>query len=144
MKIIGITGNSGSGKSTISKLISKNYEAKIIDADKIAKEMTKNNGEYLQAIRQAFGNDVIKNNELDRYRFGISVGKKIGNAVCRNKFKRQIRNIVDKNKKYYQNNMDYIIILRKASLEVEFDTLKRSFENLIAKINQGDKNEKKS
>ena len=66
MKIIGITGNSGSGKSTISKLISKNYEAKIIDADKIAKEMTKNNGEYLQAIRQAFGNDVIKNNELDR------------------------------------------------------------------------------
>ena len=65
MKIIGITGNSGSGKSTISKLISKKYEAKIIDADKIAKEMTKNNGEYLQAIRQAFGNDVIKNNELD-------------------------------------------------------------------------------
>lgn len=69
MKIIGITGNSGSGKSTISKLISKNYEAKIIDADKIAKEMTKNNGEYLQAIRQAFGNDVIKNNELDRKKF---------------------------------------------------------------------------
>ena len=66
MKIIGITGNSGSGKSTISKLISKNYEAKIIDADKIAKEMTNSNGEYLQAIRQAFGNDVIKNNELDR------------------------------------------------------------------------------
>lgn len=66
MKIIGITGNSGSGKSTISKLISKNYEAKIIDADKIAKKITKNNGEYLQAIRQAFGNDVIKNNELDR------------------------------------------------------------------------------
>ena len=66
MKIIGITGNSGSGKSTISKLIIKNYKAKIINADKIAKEMTKNNGEYLQAIRQAFGNDVIKNNELDR------------------------------------------------------------------------------
>lgn len=68
MKIIGITGNSGSGKSTISKLISKNYEAKIIDADRIAKEMAKNNSEYLQAIRQTFGEDIVKNNELDRKR----------------------------------------------------------------------------
>ncbi len=97
-----------------------------------------------RVVKDKFFVIYYKNNELDRYRFGISVGKKIGNAVCRNKFKRQIRNIVDKNKKYYQNNMDYIIILRKASLEVEFDTLKRSFENLITKINQGDKNEKKS
>ena len=81
MKIIGITGNSGSGKSTISKLISKNYEAKIIDADKIAKEMAKNNGEYLQAIRQAFGNDVIKNNELDR--------KKLADIVFSNKTEKE-------------------------------------------------------
>ena len=66
MRIIGITGNSGSGKSTVSKMISENYEAKIIDADKIAKEMTMNNGEYLQAIKQTFGEDVIKDNTLDR------------------------------------------------------------------------------
>lgn len=85
-----------------------------------------------------------KNNNLDKYRFVISVGKKIGNAVCRNKYKRRIRNIVDKNKKYYQKNIDYIIILRKASLEVEFDTLEESFKNLIIRINQGEKNEKKS
>ncbi len=77
MKIIGITGNSGSGKSTVSKMISENYNAKIIDADRIAKETTKNNGEYLQAIRQAFGEDVIKNNELDR--------KKLADIVFSNK-----------------------------------------------------------
>ncbi len=51
--------NSKINKNTIRK-------QKIIDADKIAKEMTNSNGRYLQAIRQAFGNDVIKNNELDR------------------------------------------------------------------------------
>ena len=81
MKIIGMTGNSGSGKSTVSKMISKNYEAKIIDADKIAKEMTTNNGEYLQAIRQAFGEDVIENNELDR--------KKLADIVFSNKTEKE-------------------------------------------------------
>ncbi len=81
MRIIGITGNSGSGKSTVSKMISENYEAKVIDADKIAKKMTKNNGEYLQAIRQAFGEDVIKNNELDR--------KKLADIVFSNKTEKE-------------------------------------------------------
>ena len=36
--ILGITGNSGSGKSKISKIISKKINAKIIDADKIVKK----------------------------------------------------------------------------------------------------------
>ena len=81
MKIIGITGNSGSGKSTVSKMISENYEAKIIDADKIAKEMTMNNGEYLQAIKQTFGEDVIKDNTLDR--------KKLADIVFSNKTEKE-------------------------------------------------------
>ncbi len=81
MSIIGITGNSGSGKSTVSKMISENYEAKIIDADKIAKEMTMNNGEYLQAIKQTFGEDVIKDNTLDR--------KKLADIVFSNKTEKE-------------------------------------------------------
>lgn len=111
MKIIGITGNSGSGKSTISKLISKNYEAKIIDADKIAKEMTKNNGEYLQAIRQAFGNDVIKNNELDR--------KKLADIVFLNRAEKEkldgltFEYVVEEIKKELEanQNLDYQYII---------------------------------
>lgn len=37
MKVIGITGNSGSGKSTICEIIKENYNSEIIDADKVAK-----------------------------------------------------------------------------------------------------------
>lgn len=119
MKIIGITGNSGSGKSTISKLISKNYEAKIIDADKIAKEMTKNNGEYLQAIRQAFGNDVIKNNELDR--------KKLADIVFFNRAEKEkldgltFEYVVEEIKKELEvnQNLDYQYIILDVPLLFE-------------------------
>ena len=119
MKIIGITGNSGSGKFTISKLISKNYEAKIIDADKIAKEMTKNNGEYLQAIRQAFGNDVIKNNELDR--------KKLADIVFLNKAEKEkldgltFEYVVEEIKKELEanQNLDYQYIILDVPLLFE-------------------------
>ena len=119
MKIIGITGNSGSGKSTISKLISKNYETKIIDADKIAKEMTKNNGEYLQAIRQAFGNDVIKNNELDR--------KKLADIVFLNRTEKEkldgltFEYVVEEIKKELEanQNLDYQYIILDVPLLFE-------------------------
>lgn len=119
MKIIGITGNSGSGKSTISKLISKNYEAKIIDADKITKEMTKNNGEYLQAIRQAFGNEVIKNNELDR--------KKLADIVFLNRAEKEkldgltFEYVVEEIKKELEanQNLDYQYIILDVPLLFE-------------------------
>ncbi len=38
MKIIGITGGSGGGKSTVTKIIEK-YDAEILDADIVAKEV---------------------------------------------------------------------------------------------------------
>ena len=40
-------------------------------------------------------------------RFGVSVGKKIGKAVTRNYYKRQIRNIIDNHKNLYSKSRDY-------------------------------------
>lgn len=54
----------------------------------------------------------------DKYHFGISVSKKIGNAVTRNKIKRQIKNIIDK--KDYKNCFNCIIIVRKNFLNLSF------------------------
>lgn len=41
MQIIGVTGNTGSGKSTVSKRICELTNAKYIDADKIARDLSK-------------------------------------------------------------------------------------------------------
>ena len=78
-------------------------------------------------------NRIIKNNKPYRnkyffiylewtseniYHFGLSVSKKIGNAVVRNKYKRRIKDIIDE--KDYKNNFNCIIILRKEVLNLSF------------------------
>lgn len=74
-----------------------------------------------------------RNNNL-KNRFGISVGKKIGNAVTRNYYKRVIRNICDINKNIYSNTKDYIIIMRKGCINLSFKEKNDSFISLIKKI----------
>ena len=68
--------------------------------------------------------------------FGIAVGKRLGNAVVRNKFKRQIRNIVDKNKFLFQNYYNYIIMIKKDCVNVSYDLLEKSLVNLLMKGNK--------
>lgn len=66
-------------------------------------------------------------------RFGIAVGKKVGNAVIRNKLKRQMRMILTKNKNLFSNNKDYIIIVKRSSLDISFQQMEAEILNLIEK-----------
>ncbi len=69
-------------------------------------------------------------------KFGISISKKLGNAVVRNKNKRQIRNILDTNKKVYQNNLNYIIIIRQGAVEADFNKKSAALLELLNKIKE--------
>jgi len=111
-------------------VVKKNYEFN----DIIKKGKTLKNKFYIV---------YFKKNNLSKYRFGISVSKKLGNAVLRNKYKRKLRNIIDNNKKSYQKSYDYIIILRKSCIDVEFQLLEEKFKELIEVIDKrGELNEK--
>ena len=70
-------------------------------------------------------------NELPYNRYGISVSKKLGNAVFRNKYKRIVRNIIDKNKKDYIKGKDYIIILRRGVLDKSYQQIEKELIELI-------------
>ncbi len=102
--------------------------------------VVKSNEEFNEVMKKGkiFKNNyfvvyTIKNN-LDKYRFGISVGKKICNAVNRNKLKRQVRNILDNHKNLYSKGRDYIIIVRKSSLNEEYIVLEENLRKLLEKI----------
>lgn len=58
MKIIGLTGGIGSGKSTVSNYLSqKGYP--IIDADKIAKKIVEPNSVILFELARCFGEEIL-------------------------------------------------------------------------------------
>lgn len=59
MKIIGITGSSGAGKSTICEILKQKYKVKIIDADAIAKRLSIKESKYLVEIVASFGNEIL-------------------------------------------------------------------------------------
>lgn len=75
----------------------------------------------------------FRSNEFDHSRIGISVSKKLGNAVVRNKIKRQVRSMVDA---IFDMNkpIDYIIIVRNHYLYKTFDENKQDLMKLKKKI----------
>lgn len=80
-----------------------------------------------------------KNNDKNRY--GISVPKKTGKAHIRNKIKRRVKNIIDQNQNCVHSPFDYVIIIRKRLIELDYHQMEHQLINLIEKI--GERNEKK-
>lgn len=76
----------------------------------------------------------------DNNRYGISIPTKTGKANIRNKIKRRIKNIIDQNKNVVQSPYDYVIIIRKRLLELNYQQIEQELITLLKKI--GEKNEK--
>lgn len=70
------------------------------------------------------------------FRIGLSVSKKVGNAVVRNRIKRYIRQAFLELKEEVNSNMNYIIIARNPAAKLDFHETKKSLEHVlkIAKV----------
>ena len=108
------------------------------------KEIIKKSNDYTKIINK---NNKIKNKYYSIFYiksnstlFGISIPKKTGNAVIRNKIKRQIKNIIDNNKLNIQKNYNYVIIIRREILELSYIEKEKELIALFNKI--GEKYEK--
>ncbi|HLR61201.1 MAG TPA: ribonuclease P protein component [Lentibacillus sp.] len=69
----------------------------------------------------------------EHFRIGLSVGKKIGNAVMRNRIKRYLRQAFIELEDYVRPTNDIIIIARHPTRQMNFHQVKKSLVHLLAK-----------
>ena len=70
MLVIGLTGNLGTGKTTVSQILAE-LSAIIIDADKLGHELLQPHSQAYQEVVVAFGKAILKpNRQIDRDKLG--------------------------------------------------------------------------
>jgi len=100
----------------------------------------KKNKEFQEIFRtgNSFANRELviyyrKKDGQKHFRVGISVGKKIGNAVMRNRIKRYIRECFIHLEDHLKEEYDMIIIARNPAANLSYDRLCRSLQHLLRK-----------
>ncbi|RKQ32977.1 ribonuclease P protein component [Oceanobacillus halophilus] len=69
----------------------------------------------------------------DHFRIGLSVGKKIGNAVTRNRIKRYLRQAFQELEDNIKYPHDIVIIARNQTKNMEYEAVKKSLNHLLYK-----------
>jgi len=126
MKVIGITGPSGSGKSKVSQILRDNdYE--VIDVDNLAREVRPR---HTEEIRKAFGDEYIKadgqvdSKKLGRLVFGHGNERERLNAIMVPPVFAEIEKIIEEHKVKGTENLFFdIAVLFPVGAEKYFDKI---------------------
>ncbi len=66
-------------------------------------------------------------------RLGITVSKKVGGAVTRNRVKRLVREAFRRQKTLFPHGVDVVFVAKRAAVDVEFEQVSREIERLCRK-----------
>ncbi len=110
MKIIGITGQTGAGKSTVCQLLEKRgyYH---LDADEVAHSVVENDADVLSALCETFGKDIIKKDgSLSRPKLAARAFRNKETAerldgICYPAVIKEIKSIIKREKKKDNNGI---------------------------------------
>lgn len=104
--------------------------------------IVKKNTEFNSIIKKGkkYSTDIfyiyIVDNSCPYNRYGISVSKKVGNAVTRNLYKRRIKDIIDDADIRF-NNKDVVIISRPKLKFCDYNYIKDNIIKLFGMIGDG-------
>jgi ribonuclease P protein component len=102
------------------------------------RQRVKKNGEFQKIFKRgkSFANRqfvvyLLPKEGQQEFRIGLSVSKKIGNAVVRNRIKRYIRQSFLELKDEINQKMDYVIIARNQAANLDFHESKKSLQHVL-------------
>ena len=127
MKIVGLTGGIGSGKSVILEVFSS-YGVPCYQADNRAKELMQKSPELIRQIKVLFGEDIYQDKKLNRSKladivFGDKKKLKSLNAL--------VHPLVNKDFQFFLNQQNTAYVIKEAAILFEIGAAKDCDETIL-------------
>ncbi len=85
-----------------------------------------------------------RRNELERTRFGLATGRKVGNAVIRNRIRRRLRVALRATDRRPTGGWDILVIARPASATAGYLELRTALDGLLERMGKDEGGNTKS
>ena len=125
MKIIGLTGGYGSGKSTVAKFLAE-LGAIVVDADEVGHEISKSGTEAWREVVSAFGQGIISfDGTIDRRKLGKIVFRDSDararlNQIMHPRIRRRVEALI---KEYGEKGAGLVVIEAPLLLEARWKSM---------------------